>query len=381
MIQDKPLLQKGFTLTELLVSLVISLLLVSAIFVFFLSSTRIISNQSATTDMWQRGRTALAIMTQAVESAGFGLPNTSDCPNGIAAYNANQSNSPFLLSAITASVQSSASYDPTSLAGINTYNLTTESGGGSFGNAPAAHIVSIPSMTSEKIFLDNTSLINNNDLFVAEIPGQACFLAQVTNLNSNGKVGIVHNHGLSVYNPQGSFQTLANSVPAFSGVTANSFPGANFIDLGNSHFSIDQFMILDIPPGSNSATPGTPTLYMAQYTSGTTSQPTPAALARGVVDLQILYGLGSNGAIQNWVAPSQYVPSPTQQILAVRVAMLVRSTTFAPDQTSPASFNLLGNTYTVPTQNGPGCENGNCRHYTYHLFDSVIPVRNGIWGS
>lgn len=97
--------ETGFTLTELLVALVIGTLLATAVFTFFLNSSQIITNQSSTTDMWQRGRNALALVRQAVESAGFGLPQISDCPNGIAAYNSNQTASPFSLTAITASVQ------------------------------------------------------------------------------------------------------------------------------------------------------------------------------------------------------------------------------------------------------------------------------------
>ncbi|MHB8181778.1 MAG: PilW family protein, partial [Acidithiobacillus ferrivorans] len=73
----------------------------------------------------------------------------------------------------------------------------------------------------------------------------------------------------------------------------------------------------------------------------------------------------------------------TQQILAVRIAMLARSTRYMPNETSPASFIMLPNqnlSYNVPTTNGPGCLQGNCRHYAYHLFESVVPVRNNIWG-
>ena len=102
-------------------------------------------------------------------------------------------------------------------------------------------------------------------------------------------------------------------------------------------------------------------------------------LANGVVDLQIQYGLGTNGAVQNWVSAQRYTPSATQTIVAVQLAMLIRSTQYLPNSLSPASFSILGRPYTVPTSNGPGCLQGNCRHYEYHLFQSIIPVRNGIW--
>jgi type IV pilus assembly protein PilW len=368
--------ETGFTLTELLIALVISTLLAAAVFTFFLNSSQIITNQSSTTDMWQRGRNALAIVRQAVESAGFGLPQVSDCPNGIAAYNSNQTTSPFSLTAITASVQSSGTYDPTSISNINTYSLMTVAGGASFGNAPAAQISSIPSMTSQRVFLTATAFINSGDIFIVQIPGQACLMAQVTNLLTQGNgIGIVHNSGLSNYNPSGGFNTLAGAI--YPGLSSTAFVGANFIDLGSNNFTINQFTI-----GDSSGT-ATPTLYLTQYTANQTTTSTRQTLARGVVDLQLEYGLGNNGAITQWVLPANYTASATQQILAVRIAMLARGTRYMPNETSPASFVMLPNqnlSYTVPTSNGPGCLQGNCRHYAYHLFESVVPVRNNIWG-
>jgi type IV pilus assembly protein PilW len=368
--------ETGFTLTELLVALVIGTLLATAVFTFFLNSSQIITNQSSTTDMWQRGRNALALVRQAVESAGFGLPQVSDCPNGIAAYNSNQTTSPFSLTAITASVQSSGTYDPTAISNINTYSLMTVAGGASFGNAPAAQISSIPSMTSQRVFLTATAFINSGDIFIVQIPGQACLMAQVTNLLTQGNgIGVVHNSGLSNYNPSGGFQTLAGSI--YPGLSSTAFVGANFIDLGSNNFTINQFTIGD------SGGTATPTLYLTQYTANQTTTSTRQALARGVVDLQLEYGLGNNGAITQWVLPANYTASATQQILAVRIAMLARSTRYMPNETSPASFVMLPHqnlSYTVPTSNGPGCLQGNCRHYAYHLFESVVPVRNNIWG-
>ncbi|MBU2719077.1 pilus assembly protein PilW, partial [Acidithiobacillus ferridurans] len=230
--------------------------------------------------------------------------------------------------------------------------------------------------TSQRVFLTATAFINSGDIFIVQIPGQACLMAQVTNLLTQGNgIGVVHNSGLSNYNPSGGFQTLAGSI--YPGLSSTAFVGANFIDLGSNNFTINQFTIGD------SGGTATPTLYLTQYTANQTTTSTRQALARGVVDLQLEYGLGSNGAITQWVLPANYTASATQQILAVRIAMLARSTRYMPNETSPASFVMLPHqnlSYTVPTSNGPGCLQGNCRHYAYHLFESVVPVRNNIWG-
>jgi type IV pilus assembly protein PilW len=371
--------ETGFTLTELLVTLAIGTLLATAVFTFFLNSSQIITNQSTTSDMFQRGRNALALVRQAVESAGFGLPQVSDCPNGIAAYNANQATSPFSFTAITASVQSSGTYDPKSISGINTYSLMTVAGGASFGNAPVGIITKTPSSNSATIFLNNVNLVQPSDIFVVDLPGQACLMGQVTNVNpqGNGKNGnnIEFTHGgAPTFNPSGGFSSIAGTT--YPNIKNMDFVGAMFLDLGLNHFTINQFTIGD------SGGTATPTLYLTQYTANQATS-NRQALARGVVDLQLEYGLGSNGAITQWVLPANYTASATQQILAVRIAMLARSTRYMPNETSPASFIMLPNqnlSYTVPTTNGPGCLQGDCRHYAYHLFESVVPVRNNIWG-
>jgi type IV pilus assembly protein PilW len=357
---------------------VIGTLLATAVFTFFLNSSQIITNQSSTTDMWQRGRNALALVRQAVESAGFGLPQVSDCPNGIAAYNSNQTASFSSLTAITAAVQSSGTYDPTNISNINTYSLMTVAGGASFGDAPVGTITKTPSSSSATVFLSNVNLVQPNDMFIIDLPGQACLMGQVTNVNpqGNGNNGnnIEYNSGKSPFNPSGGLSSIAGTTYNINGM---NFVGANFLDLGSNNFTINQFTIGD------SGGTATPTLYLTQYTANQTTTSTRQALARGVVDLQLEYGLGINGAITQWVLPANYTPSATQQILAVRIAMLARSTRYMPNETSPASFIMLPHqnlSYTVPTSNGPGCLQGDCRHYAYHLFESVVPVRNNIWG-
>ena len=203
-------------------------------------------------------------------------------------------------------------------------------------------------------------------------------MGQVTNVNpqGNGNNGnnIEYNSGKSPFNPSGGLSSIAGTTYNINGM---NFVGANFLDLGSNNFTINQFTIGD------SGGTATPTLYLTQYTANQTTTSTRQALARGVVDLQLEYGLGINGAITQWVLPANYTPSATQQILAVRIAMLARSTRYMPNETSPASFIMLPHqnlSYTVPTSNGPGCLQGDCRHYAYHLFESVVPVRNNIWG-
>ncbi|MBU2761223.1 PilW family protein [Acidithiobacillus sulfurivorans] len=373
--------ENGLTLVELLVSLVVVGLLATAVFTFFLTTSQSVSQQSASGEMWQRGRNALAIMRQAIESAGYGLPSYTQCPNGVVGYS-NTGNRPLTLTAITASVQS------TGYTYGNPYTFSTVIGGGSFGGAPATTVASLPNLNSASLQVNNSAPLEPGDmaLIVPASSGGTCIFGEISTVggsgscNGNGNGGNGGN-GTITMNSGGASCAKINTNQIFSqlsGVTgstisAGDFTNAPLYDLGNAGFVVNQFQILDTPPGSSQV--GTPTLYLTQYTTSSGSTPTPQALAIGVVDLQIQYGVNTNGVI-TWITPNLYTPS-TQSIVAVQIAMLIRSSQYLPNTLSPETFNVLGTTYTVPS-NGPGCLQGSCRNYEYHLFQDIIPVRNQI---
>ncbi len=378
--------ESGFTIIELLVTLVISSLLAIAAFAFYLSTNNIINNENNVNAMWQRGRMAMAFIRESVESAGFGLPQNV-CPNGTYAYDSATGARVLNLVPISASVQSGSSsypYDPTQLSGIGTYSLTAIAGGGAIGDGAAAQVVSIPSTQSADMVLSNDSLVNSNDLFVVQTSGGVCLFGQITSVNQGGgnanqgggnaNQNVVHNSGESIFNPSGGFSALDGNL------STNQFVNANFYDEGQTGFYIDTFSIAN-PNGST----GVPTLYVTQSTFASTSQATPQAVARGIVDIQILYGVANGtltGAVQQWITPALYNATSNGAILAVKVAILARTTIPAQNQTSQPSYDLLGQVFKVPSSGGQaqGCQNGNCQAYTYHVFEETIPVRNAIWG-
>lgn len=95
--------QEGFSLVELLVVMVISLLFAIAIFGIFNAFTRQNNQTMATQDMWQQGRVALYMMQQDIGKAGYGLEPQS-CAATIPAVSVTYSTAGTdLLSAITVS--------------------------------------------------------------------------------------------------------------------------------------------------------------------------------------------------------------------------------------------------------------------------------------
>ncbi|MHB1567292.1 MAG: PilW family protein [Acidiferrobacter sp.] len=391
----------GFTLVELMVALVVSAIAALAIFGAFSGLSSAMTQTKAQDNTWQQARTAMTMLTQAIESAGYGLP-MNECGGGIytnvpltstSQQFTTSTSSPsggMFLTAVADQVQTTGTpfdYDPTT---TNTYALTTVTGGNVFGSAAAATITGThgKSVTSANFFVNNSTLLSANDIFLVALPNSSCLLGQITNIG--GANNIVGNSGKSTYNAPGAFSATD------PGITASQLLNAGLIDLGNSGFSVKNFFIQD----DNGA--GVPSLYMQTYpyNVGTGPAPNPMLVARGIVDMQFAFGYGTNGVVSAYVGPLATPPAGMTpgDLLTVEVALLVRSTRYTPGQYAgtggaPPAITIMNSadnpaiptvTYTIPTNLPAGqtmeCVQGNCNQYLYRVFQTVIPVRNDIWG-
>lgn len=380
----------GFTLIETMVALVVSAIAAAGIYEGFLSTSNAFTQARAQGNAWQQGRTALTMISQAVESAGYGLPMT----NCAQIYSNNfQSTAGGLLSLAPVSAQSPTPatlnpYNPAA-APINavagSYELQTVAGGGPYGSAPTTFITGVPSTTSANIKVQSSALLSAGDIFLVALPNASCMLGQITNTNPNTQT-VVFNSGNkgSVYNVHGGFSAID------PGVTAAEIQNAGFIDLGQASFAVDNFYIgYKFNTATNSYEYNSvPSLYVQQYTSGTNQG--PELVARGIVDMQVEFGYsnGVQGSVTSWGPPGL---QPGRNVDAVKVALLMRDT-----RVTPHAGTRAGNTvvifknanppvsYVIPTalpsNNTTGCLMGDCSHYLYRVLKTVIPVRNVIWG-
>ncbi len=104
-------------------------------------------------------------------------------------------------------------------------------------------------------------------------------------------------------------------------------------------------------------------------------------VAEGIVDLQAQYGTGSP------VTWSATAPTDWTTLQAVRVAILSRSQQFEKEQVTPTAPQYFGNTYSFNMTNVFGASSSstagdpnNWRHYRYRIYEKVVPLRNVIWG-
>jgi len=116
------------------------------------------------------------------------------------------------------------------------------------------------------------------------------------------------------------------------------------------------------------------------------SQPVTAAAATplydGIAQLQAQYGKDTNndGVVDQYDESTPTNTAGWAAVLAVRIAIVARSSLYEKDMVSPATIRLWEDSAAVPTTTGPlWTLTADERHYRYKVFQTVIPLRNMIW--
>jgi type IV pilus assembly protein PilW len=118
----------------------------------------------------------------------------------------------------------------------------------------------------------------------------------------------------------------------------------------------------------------------------------PIEAADLIVDLQAQYGVDGDG--NGMISAGEWTntaPADWRQLLAVRFALLARSTQFERSKVTPTTANprWSAGTFTMHDLNNaaadsdPGGSNGdvnNWRNYRYNVFEAMVPLRNTIIG-
>ncbi len=341
--------QQGFTLIELLVGLALGLIASLAIFstISTFETQRRITGSSA--DMQQNGLFSLYSIEQDLRVAGFGLIDTSATPASLPCLN------------IISPIASAVNIAPVSIADngttadtIITHRLDSDIGGiVTGGGAAMLQSALSDAPTIDSIRVDTVKAIKTNDYLL--IPSTA-------NYANNKNCSIVK----------------ATSIPASSVPSIINPP--SIINLGQNApiFSAFQYQI------------------DANFNLNRTDSNGTNAVANNIVNMQVQYGVATAGTQPvacwtdatanasgvapctgiNWAAPTA---AQVGQIKALRVAIVARSEQRATGAcvASAAPTSWAGITAIPPSgiaDWGVGCRR-------YKVYQTIIPVRNVIWGN
>lgn len=382
--------QRGVTLIELMVAVIIGLvvtLAVTSLLIFSESSKR---TTTATNDMGQTGAYAAYVLDRAVRGAGSGftqswslagafgcrlnatLPGTPNLPRGTAfpapfatAFLGGASGSANLRVApvLIGKSQSDAGSDV----------LVVMGGTASSGDVP--RLILSSGKSSNILRLDSTTGLAEGDLGLVSASGTTdCLLEQV-----HASTAFADTSGNDALPLGGTYYTASGSTTSLATLAASG--SAYFTPLGNVNAGNTQFQMFGV--GSNN------TLYSYDLlmSNGTDAS---QAIADGVAEMHALYGLDTNadGVLDTWVGPGaagydiatlMATPAKARQVVAVRIALVLRSANYEKENAngelpSPASLTLFKDLATSLQQTISFSTSE--QHFRHRVVESTIPLRN-----
>lgn len=367
-----PYRNQGFSLVEIMVGVVISIVASIAIFQVFAVSERQKRTISGASDAQTNGAIGLYMMERDIRMAGWGLEGSifANC-NTIYSYDGGAGTStdnPLAPLVIT----DGGTTAPDSV----TLQYYDDPSNRNFRFATTTLRATMPQSSSElkvnstygctNIDVNGDGVVNNQDIPRAIVQqGGNCTVLDITNVNSSS-LQIQHNPGQGD-NPSAAYQN-ANAWPAYSeGATLQCF---NKSYKKTYRIGAEQLQLENRPSGG---------------------APQTAEVAPEIVDLQAQYGIANAGSQQvnawvdatgvgAWAAPM--TAANVKRIKAVRLAIVARSAQYekpVAGTTCDATSTAMAAAWSTWATFNTGTYPADWQCYRYRVFEAVVPLRNVIW--
>ncbi len=372
--------QRGVTLIELMVGLLIGLLAVLVISQVLLA----VEGQKRTTtsgsDAQLTGNLALYALQRDLEMAGYGLTTSQiglGCNVRATAFNAGNGGAVRRLAPVIITNGAGGAPDTVRIYATSKPSFSVPT------RVTSDHPLAGAGV--DEFAVNNTVGVNPGDLMVA-VPDPPTAVNQCTvfrNLGTGSVAGksIAHNSGAGDTNQwNGANQAALLALFPPGGYPAGSYLvnlGAGLVDRSYAVVAgtlrLSEFVTTTVPPSLSTQD-----------------------LFPNVVNLQAFYGKDTdgNGVIDVYDNVEPTTPALWAQVVAVRLAIVTRSTQYETDEVTPtAPVWDLGATPTV-TGSTP-CASSQCltlnvnfdittndwKRYRYKVYDTVVPIRNLLWRS
>ena len=374
--------QAGLSLVEIMVGVLIGMIGIIVIFQMLATSEERKRTASAGSDVQVTGIIGLTTLERDVREAGYGFSS--------AAYDTGIT--PVMGCTVNA-------YDNGRPTAAFTYRLTPiqiiQGAGtasdtvivlrGSGGTFPAAHVFTESTDTSKKT--RGRAGISPRDVLLVgrTTPTLDCITIEVTDTSDADALTIRNNQGsynYTVYLPDGSTSTESRIARHNNPAPPVNFSAGYLFNLGNS----PRRNIWTVQNGRLQVT--NDLLY--QDTDGNGAND-PVEVADNVITLQAEYGVdaNNNGRVETgeWTTTDPATTIAWANVLAVRVGLLVRSGQFERTPVTTTVPSWTGGQFVIANLDGsssgssPADPANNWRHYRYRVYETVIPLRNMLWGS
>lgn len=245
-------------------------------------------------------------------------------------------------------------------------------------------------LSTTAIRLNNRTGLQNGDLLIAADSGNTvCGLFEVTgSANADGVsidqgagayINYVNNQNVSAQTALAgtALATLQAKFHNNSGIARFNNATAKGVGTSGAAFNLGTLPRLNVWQITNRR--------FLTFTNTLVNQTTATEVADGVVNLQAEYGLdvNSDGGVDSteWSAAA---PAVWTQLRSIRVGLLARSQQFENAVVTANAPTWAGGAFTMTNLDGtadtnPGTAN-DWRRYRYRVYETVIPLRNMLWG-
>jgi len=372
--------QHGFSLMELMVGMLISIIGSLVIFQVFSVSEGQKRTTTTGADAQQTGSFAMYQVQRIVRNAGYGFARGQNTALLGCQVNAFRSGTKILPATALPAPFSSITTVPLSpvlirSGGATAPDILTVIYGNAVTLGSPVLVQAAPTVTG--VSLPNSVGIQKNDLLlVFEQNVTACNIVQ-----ANGTLGAVVAPDVVGVLPSNPL-TLGGTYNATSLPTYSS--NANILDLGNSGASNrPAFQLLGVNSSNQLVS------YDLLNLDGV-GTPSALPVADNIVNFKAAYGVDTAGAdnvVDAWVLPTGTMSAASlsngtpaaatsiSQIKAIRLAIVARSTMRENQTVSPANWSLFSDTPGITITGTLTTEE---QHYRYYVYDVVIPVRNSL---
>jgi type IV pilus assembly protein PilW len=355
--------QRGVTLIELLVGMVMSLVAIVAIYQIITVWDGRRRTLTAGSNAQISGNIGGLEIERDLQLAGMGFGNvlkeTIGCT--VQARNSDFATPDYTFRLLPIEIVNNAANGPDTIRVL-------------YGNSAYANSVQkLKSSTANSKTLQNRAGYNAGDLVVvAGNSPRDCILLEVTGRSATADtVDHVSTNYVSYY-------TGTTTVPKI-----NPSPGSASFSEGEAY---------NLGPGAQRTVWSVNTATTVLSRANSLRESAAFEVTEGIVNLQAQYGVdGSDGSAPDglisaaeWTATTP-AAADWYKVLAVRVALLSRSNQYEKDsEVTPTAPTWFGNSFTMLNLDGTTATTtgvNDWRRYRYRVYESVIPLRNMLWGA
>lgn len=378
--------QAGLSLVEIMVGVLIGMIGIIVIFQMLATSESRKRTATAGSDVQVSGIIGLTSIERDVREAGYGFSSagydTGITPVMGCTVNAYDSGRPtpaftYRLTPVQIIVGAGTASDSV---------IVLRGNGGTF---PASHVFTESTDTSKKT-RGRAGISPRDYVLIGRVtPTLQCMTAEITDVTDADSLTVRHNQGsysYTTYLPDGS-TSVSTRIARFNNLAPPvSFTAGYIFNLGNG----PRRNIWTVNQATNKLQVTNDLLY--QDTNGDNTND-PVEIADNVITLKAQYGIDAdnNGRIADseWTTTDPVAVTQWANVLAVRLAILVRSgqyekttvTTTVPSWANGANTFVISNLDGTASSTTPADPTNNWRNYRYRVYETLIPLRNMLWGA